>query len=52
MVDTTFRLLSSGDTLYQQIGKYGQLLASDIPIYMYMGNCQYKLSENIEQRAT
>ena len=38
-------ILSNGDTLYQKIGKCGQLLASDIPTYMCMYSCQFKVSE-------
>ena len=38
-------ILSNDDSLYQQIGKCGQLLAWDIPTYMCMYNCQFKVSE-------
>ena len=33
-------ILSSGDTLYHQIGKFGQLFTSDITAYMWVYNCQ------------
>ena len=46
MVNTTLDcILSSGDTLYQQMGKCGKLLASDIPTYMCVYNCQFKVFE-------
>ena len=38
-------ILSSGDTLYQQSGICGELLVSYIPTYMFMCNCQLKVSE-------
>ena len=37
--------LFTHDTLYQQNGKCGQLLASDTPTYMCMYSCQFKVSE-------
>ena len=38
-------ILSNDDTLYQQIGTFGQLLTSDKPTYICICNCQFKVSE-------